>query len=209
MIGLIFATAFEARPFLSANRAIKLQQRPFAIYRIEAQPWLHVAISGMGKVAAATACQYMIRELKMVEIINAGACGALQDGKAYQPGALFCVASAVEGDHELFGKAPRLWISDGGLVWDLPSARLITCDRAVFDVTLRAQLSDRGDLVDMEGAAIARVAAMFDTPWTMLKGVTDAAGPTDRETLMKNLTMVSEKIASCLGDNLKAMERIR
>ncbi len=203
MIGLIFATSFEARPFLSAHRAIRLDQWPFPVYRIAAKPCLLVAISGMGKVAAAAACQTLIRELKVNEILNAGACGALQDGKAYQPGALFCVASAVEGDHHVFDKPPLPLISDGSPVWDLPSVRLVTCDTPVFDTNLREQLSAGADLVDMEGAAIARVAVMFDTPWTLLKGVTDAAGPTDRDTLAKNLTRVSEKIADFLDAHLK------
>lgn len=199
MIGLIFATTFEARPFLSKHAAVRIDPGPIPVYRIVAQPWLHVAVCGMGKVAAAAACQLMIRELKVTEIINAGACGALQDGASYQPGALFCVASAVEGDHEIFGKAPQPLISDGTPLGDLPSARLITCDSPVFDLDLRARLSVRGDLVDMEGAAIARVAAMFGTPWCMLKGITDAAGPMDRDTLMQNLTMVSDKISLFLG----------
>jgi adenosylhomocysteine nucleosidase len=109
----------------------------------------------------------------------------------------------VEGDHHVFDKPPLPLISDGSPVWDLPSVRLVTCDTPVFDTDLRAQLSAGADLVDMEGAAIARVAVMFDTPWTLLKGVTDAAGPTDRDTLAKNLTRISEKIADFLGAHLK------
>lgn len=203
MIGLIFASKFEARPFLDAHQSIRLDPWPYPVYRMVAKPWLHVAVSGMGKVAAAAACQSLIRELKVTEIVNAGACGALQDGNSYAPGALFCVASAVEGDHEVFGKTPQPLISNGGPEWDLPSARLITCDTPVFDEQWRERLATRADLVDMEGAAIARVAAMFNTPWTMLKGVSDSAGPTDRETLKQNLTMVSEKIAVFLDEHLK------
>lgn len=207
MIGLIFATSFEARPFLSTHKAIRIDNWPFPVYRVVAQPWLHVVVSGMGKVAAAVACLTLIRELKVSEIINAGACGALQDGKSYEPGVLFCVASAVEGDHEVFGKPPLPLISDGGQVWDLPSARLITCDTPVFDDAQRTHLATRGDLVDMEGAAIARVAAMYSTPWTMLKGISDTAGPTDRDVLEQNLIMVSEKIGAFLGDHLKDLKR--
>ena len=56
----------------------------------------------------------------------------------------------------------------------------------------------------MEGAAIARTAALYQVPWTMIKGITDAAGHTDRATLKKNLPMVSEKIGEILWDKLKA-----
>jgi nucleoside phosphorylase len=55
----------------------------------------------------------------------------------------------------------------------------------------------------MEGAAIARVAAMFEIPWTMIKGVSDAAGPTDRDVLLSNLKMVSQKIGDYLHRHLQ------
>ena len=203
MIGLIFASTFEAQPFLKALPGERLDGWPCPIYRVNGKPWLRVAISGMGKVAAAATCQTLIRELDVTEIVNAGACGALQDGDAYQPGALFSITSTVEGDHAVFGKAPKPQVRDDPTAWGLPSARLVTCDTPVFDRDLRSRLAANADLVDMEGAAIARIAAMFDTPWTMLKGVSDGAAPTDRGTLKANLSMISEKIAVFLSAHLK------
>jgi adenosylhomocysteine nucleosidase len=203
MTGLIFATKMEAGPFLSASQTVSIEKRPIPIYQVESLPWLHVAISGMGKVAAAAACQFLIREFKSVEIINAGAAGALVSGRRYTPGSLFCVTSTIEGDHELFGNNPRPLLSDGVTDWDLPPARLVTCDIPVFDSQRRKVLAQKGDLVDMEGAAIARVAAMFNTPWSIIKGISDAAGPTDRDVLMGNLKMVSQKIGDYLHEHLQ------
>lgn len=203
MIGLMFATSFEARPFLSLHPGDRINGWPFPVYRIDDKPWLLVAISRMGKVAAGAACQALIRELNATEIVNAGACGALQDGDAYEPGALFSIESAVEGDHAVFGKAPEPQVRNVPPAWRLPSARLVTCDTPVFDTERRKHLAAGADLVDMEGAAIARVADLFGTPWTMIKGVSDKAGPTDRDTLKKNLDMVSGKIADFLTAHLK------
>ncbi|MGD9007885.1 MAG: hypothetical protein PVG41_08185 [Desulfobacteraceae bacterium] len=203
MTGLIFATKMEAGPFLSAAQSACIEKGPIPIYHVDAMPWLHVAISGMGKVAAAAACQFLIRELESVEIINAGAAGALVSGKRYAPGSLFCVTSTVEGDHEQLGKNPQPLLSDGQTDLDLPPARLVTCDIPVFDLQRRKTLAEKGDLVDMEGAAIARVAAMFEIPWTMIKGVSDAAGPTDRDVLLSNLKMVSQKIGDYLHRHLQ------
>jgi adenosylhomocysteine nucleosidase len=203
MTGLIFATKMEAGPFLAAAPTVRIKEGPIPIYYVDSMPWLHVAISGMGKVAAATACQFLIRELKSVEIINAGAAGALVSGKRFAPGSLFCVTSTVEGDHELLGKNPQPLLSDGRTDWDLPAARLVTCDVPVFDSHRRDALAEKGDLVDMEGAAIARVAAVFETPWTMIKGISDSAGPTDRDVLMGNLKMVSQKIGDYLHEHLQ------
>ena len=203
MIGLIFATMAEAVPFLSLSQAVQIDDKPFRLYKVPTQPALLVTVSGMGKVAAALACQAQIREFMVDEIVNAGVCGALHSGSGNALGALFCVATAVEGDHEVFGEAPQPIISDGHIDWDQRAARLVTCDRPVFDADMRQALSATADLVDMEGAAIARVAAMYQVPWTMIKGITDTAGPQDRSSLNANLGKVSEKIGEILWEKLR------
>jgi len=205
MIGLIFATYTEAQPFLEWSRAMRIDTDPFEVYQVPSKPDLFITISGMGKVASAVACHSQIKEFKVEEIVNAGACGALNSGRAYAPGEVFCITSAVEGDHEQPIRPPQPIISDGRIDWDLPAARLITCDRPVFDTDWRDALSANGDLVDMEGAAIARVAAMYDVRWSMVKGITDNAGPADRAELKRNLTKVSETICRLLWSQLRDM----
>ena len=202
MIGVIFATMAEAGPFLSLSKAVQIDDRPFRVFKVPTLPNLLVTISGMGKIAAALACQAQIREFKVGEILNAGVCGSLQPKAGFAVGAIFCVATAVEGDHEVFGQAPQPIISDGKIDLDCRAARLITCDRPVFEAGKRQAFAALADLVDMEGAAIARVAAMYQTPWTMLKGITDTAGPNDRDKLNENLVMVSEKIGRLLWERL-------
>jgi len=205
MIGLIFATCTEASPFLEWSRAMRINAEPIEFYQVPSKPDLFIAISGIGKVAAAVACHALYKDFKVKEIINAGACGALQDEKRFRQGEVFCITSAAEGDHENPIKPSQPIISDGQIDWDLPAARLMTCDRPVFDSELRAALSISGDLVDMEGAAIARVAAMYDVRWSMVKGITDLAGPIDQADLKRNLTAVSEKICRLLWSQLRDM----
>lgn len=205
MIGVLFATHTEAKPFLKLSGATLLHDMPISVYQVPSHPNLLVGVSGMGKVWATVACQAMIREYRVSEIINAGACGALQDGSRFQPGNLFCITSAVEGDHSVMGKSPRPLISDGKLDWDLPVARLVTTDQPVFDLDKRRELSASSDLVDMEGAAVARVAAIYQAPWNMIKGVTDTASPTERETLLQNLKSVSQVIGELLWDRMRAV----
>jgi adenosylhomocysteine nucleosidase len=203
MIGLIFATRTEAKPFLEWSQALSMDTDPFEVFQVPSKPDLFVTISGMGKVASAVCCHSLIKEFKVKEIVNAGACGALREEKRFSPGELFCITSAAEGDHEQPAKQPQPLISDGQIDWDLPAARLITCDRPVFDIDWRNSLSENGDLVDMEGAAIARVAALYDVRWSMVKGITDKAGPIDRAELRRNLTTVSEKICRLLWSQLR------
>jgi adenosylhomocysteine nucleosidase len=203
MIGLIFATMAEAVPFLSLSEAVQIDDKPFRHFKVPTQPALLVTVSGMGKVAAALACQAQIREFMAGEIVNAGVCGALHSDPVNALGSVFCIATAVEGDHEVFGEPPQPIISDGQIDWDRRAARLVTCDRPVFDDDERRALSATADLVDMEGAAVARVAAMYQVPWTMIKGITDTAGPQDRASLSANLSKVSEKIGNVLWEKLR------
>lgn len=203
MIGLIFATMAEAGPFLSLSHAVQIEDQPFRVFQVPANPDLLVTVSGMGKVASALACQTLIREFMVDEIVNAGVCGSLNTDAGFSIGAVFCVATAAEGDHEVFGEAPQPIISDGKIDWDRRAARLVTCDRPVFNDDLRQALSESAELVDMEGAAIARTAAMYQTPWTMLKGVTDAAGPMDSAAVSDNLIEVSEKVGRLLWEKLR------
>ena len=205
MMGVIFATHTEAKPFLEWSRAMRIDTEPIEVYQVPSKPDLFVTISGIGKVAAAVACHSQIKDFKVKEIVNAGVCGALQDEKRFAPGEVFCITSAVEGDHKNPITPHQPLISDGQIDWDLPAARLITNDRPVFDVDLRESLSASGDLVDMEGAAIARVAAMYDVRWSMVKGITDNAGPIDQKELKRNLTAVSEKICRLLWSQLRDM----
>jgi adenosylhomocysteine nucleosidase len=202
MIGVIFATTAEARPFLTLSGARQVEQTPFDLYQVAGKPLLLIAVSGVGKVSAAVTCHALIREYGVTEVLNAGACGALRSGPGFKPGRLLCVTSAVEGDLEVMGKSPDPLISDGRMDWDLPAVRLVTNDRPVFQERQRKALAAVADLADMEGAAIARVAAIYNTPWAMIKGVTDTAGANDRLVLKKNLPLVSESIGKYIWEQL-------
>lgn len=198
MIGLVFATSWEARPFLLATQAEVVAEKPFRRYETALVPALRIVISRMGKVAAAAATLSLITEHGATHIINAGACGALHDTPGLGVGQVVRIASTVEGDHEVFGRRPEPVICAATQWPALPAARLVTCDRPVFDLQRRNACAKLGEVVDMEGAAIARVADLYQVPWEMLKGITDTAQATDRATLQQNLNAVSERIAQYL-----------
>ncbi|RJQ81717.1 MAG: hypothetical protein C4519_08500 [Desulfobacteraceae bacterium] len=198
MIGVIFATLQEARPFLMASQAQLTAKRPFAVYQTGLQAGLRVTVSGMGKVAAAAAGQALILTHKAVRLVNAGACGALRDDADLAVGQMVRISAAMEGDHEVFGKRLQPIACVPMEFLELPEARLVTSDRPVFDTHTRAAFAQWGDVVDMEGAAVARVAEYYQVPCTLIKGITDNAQPLDRRTLLENLTTVSEKIAQKL-----------
>ncbi len=195
MIGLIFATRKEARPFLTLSQAAQVEDRPIVLYHIPAMPQVRIAICRIGKVAAAATCQALILSHKVDRIINAGACGALHDRPELAIGSLVHITEAVEGDHEVFGKRAQPVVCTAGIGNGLPPARLVTCDRPIFDPVQREIQGAFADVVDMEGAAIARVATLYGVPCEMVKGVTDNALCLDRKRLLENLDMVCDRIS--------------
>ncbi len=202
MIGMIFATGMEARPFLSLAGAERYASRPFRLYCTSGFSRLPVIISGIGKVAAALACQLLILRYGVTHVLNAGVVGALHDGPDFDVCRLMQIESAVEGDHTVFGRHPAPLVSSGRFGRGLPAARLVTTDEPVFDPDRREAFGRLGQVVDMEGAAIARAAELYGVPWDMIKGVSDLAGPVERETLRRNLCDASDALARRVWEEL-------
>ena len=134
-----------------------------------------VAVSGMGKVSAALAVQMLIRERHCRRILNAGICGALVDRHDLAPGNVFRISAVSEGQPGP-GTPSVAALCSGDLWQELSQARLVTVEQPVFDPNVRRRLAVWGELVDMEGAVIARVAHLYGVPWDMIKGITDMAG---------------------------------
>jgi len=204
-IGIVFATGQEAKPFLSLASAVSVNDAPWELYSVP--PAIHPAciavVSGMGKVAAAMAAAHLVLQQRVAVLVNAGLCGCLNREANWQVGDLLRIRSAVEGDCDRFGQPEPAAGCPIGWFRDLVAARLVTCDRPVFAVTLRQKLAAVADLADMEGAAIARVADCYGVAWAMLKGISDCADDTGRQDIAHHIDGVSEKIARRLIRELK------
>lgn len=200
MIGVLFATHQEARPYLARSGAKEVAAAPFALFEL-GSPAVVVIISGMGKVSAALAAQMLIRERHCDRILNAGVCGALVDEVDLTPGNIFRISAVVEGPSGP-GVPVDVIRCTGDLWQNLPAARLVTVEPPVFNTAERRRLASWGELVDMEGAAVARVAKLYGIPWDMIKGVTDTAGDGERINLHRNLAAVSEAVAEHLSNGI-------
>jgi adenosylhomocysteine nucleosidase len=211
MLGVVVASDLEASPFLDVLKWRKISSRPFSIYQSELGP-LKIStvfiISGMGKVAAAVATHLLIHCYGVTRIFNLGVCGALKESHGFKPGALFRIDTAIEGDRKdgPFFIHPEKCAYD--LFDNLPCARLVTCDRPVFNLRRKKSLSVLGDLIDMEGAAVARVANMYARPCVLVKGITDEAKEGQRQILTQNIGMVSEKIANLFINVMTSLTNI-
>lgn len=200
MIGIIFATLEEARPFLAKLKVEPVTEEAFTLFQGKLPNFAEsffIIISGMGRMAAAAATELLIGNYCVKRIINAGICGALTDRTKAKIGMVFRIAQAsvVEPGPENIGQS----VDCAADMWaNLPIARLVTNEHPVFDPQKREALAKVADLVDMEGAVIARICETNGIPCSMIKGVSDFADRGERQALYENLPAVSERIARLL-----------
>ena len=204
MLGIVFATRREAEPFLSMSMAKQLTEQPLPLLQptITSQMDSIVVISGMGKVAATLAAAHLVLKYRVCALINVGLCGRLSRNNGLAIGSLLRISSAVEGDCDRFGRGEPEVVCDNRWFKAFQAARLVTCDRPVFDRDLRRRLSSIADLADMEGAAVARVAQRYRIPCAMLKGISDSANENGRKDVARCIDAVAARIAETLVEEL-------
>jgi 4-hydroxybenzoate polyprenyltransferase len=207
MVGFVFATYREAKLFLCQVNAWKINDEPFSCFEFSFSNMQEkgiVLISGMGKEKAGLATRYLITSYHVSIVINAGICAATID--KIEVGEVFRVVQVSEvnsqcspaqqdisGSENKFQRIANKLPSLG-----LPEARLITVDTPVFEPKQRKEIRKWGELIDMEGAAIADVCAEHDIPCYLVKGVTDHADHNGKQAIQDNIETVSEKIAQKL-----------
>jgi len=172
MIGIIFATEMEAQPFLDRGG-------PEGVVTV---------ICGMGMEAARIATEELIEKYDITTIINAGVCGALIN--RIERGAVYRV-SMVSTEHLKAGVNVGIGI---GL------KRLVTVDEPVFEPKRKKELSKYGELVDMEGYAVARVCEAHNIPCILIKGVTDFGDGSGKADIQQHIASVSETVAEKVAD---------
>ena len=134
---------------------------------------VEVLLTGIGKVAAATAVAAAVARRRPSRVLNVGTAGALRDGLE----GVHRIGRVLEHDLDHDGLSQLLGEPiPGEVVLDpeLPTV-LATGDAFVQDGVLRAELAARAHLVDMEGYAVARASAAAGVPCTIVKVVSDAA----------------------------------
>ncbi|WP_040522277.1 nucleosidase [Gordonia araii] len=137
--------------------------------------------TGLGKVTAAMSLARVLTQAQhgvvapVSAIVNIGTAGALHDRHA----GLFVPSRVTE--HDLDADVLRDLGYPTASSWEIPDGDgtvLATGDSFISDSSRRAQLARIADLVDMEGAAVARVAAEFGVPLRLVKVVSDTADET-------------------------------
>ena len=206
MIGLVLATAKEARPLLAVLSARKVADEPFETYRFAsrgARPDGVLVLSGMGKQAAAEATEHLLSRHGPTAVVNLGLCGGLSD--AFPLGAVLRIAAVLDGDAVPSGETPEE-IRCGDLAWaPLPTARLASVDKSVFQEDRRARLARWADVVDMEAWAVADACRRHGLVPHVLKGVSDSADRLGKADILANIDRVSARLADVVVPGLERL----
>ncbi len=163
-------------------------------------------VTGIGVLNATVALTRRLAENPGLysHIINVGTAGAVADTHATVHG-FHEVTSAFQHDvsDELIAEIiGRPWpnLLEIPAVTDLPAARLATGDSFISGVAERERIAGRGaELVDMEGYAVARVAAEFGVPVTLIKQVSDSADDAAAGQWVESATAGAASLAATLA----------
>ncbi|WP_084101316.1 nucleosidase [Nocardioides luteus] len=133
---------------------------------------LEVVITGMGKVASASAVSRVLAADKTIrQVVNIGSCGALRDDHTgvYEVGTVinhdFSSAAIRALGHRV---EDELHVGESDIV-------CATGDLFVTDPVVRAELARRAHLVDMEAFAVAWASREAGVPARIVKHVSDNA----------------------------------
>jgi len=196
VIGVVVALKEEIEPLVEAMnhvQASKWGQRP--IYEGVIGNCQVVAVAGgVGKVKAAASTQHLIDEFAPEAIIRCGVAGALNP--KLEIGDIVIAERALQHDFDLGGpdllkKLRKRWVKADRVLVDLAVeagkdlgfehrirlGRVLTGDQAIVTQERRQWLWDnfRGDCVEMEGAAVAQVCQLNDTPFLIVCAISDSA----------------------------------
>ncbi len=198
MIGILFATQREAEPLLARLDARALDTEPFPSWSFSTPQGAGgvVLVCGMGKDAASRGVQHLLDAHGATEVLNPGICGAVEDG--VDVGSQYRITEVRDGDDR--SAPPRACAA--GRWSELAPARLTTCDEPVFDPARRREIAAWGQLVDMEGVAVAGICRDRAVPCTLLKGVSDLADTGGRDALHRNIASVSALLAATIAGGL-------
>ena len=210
----------EAQPFID-RFGVKEEEGFFAplpckLYRAQVDGCeLDVVLNGqqhgsdlVGCEAASVATLAAIQKLNPDLVINSGTCGAFQKngaaiGDVYLANAVMFHDRRVPGDDawgtQALGNYPvyerHAEIAEAlgykqGKVTTGSSLDMQPCDLQIIE-------ENHGELKDMEGAAVAFVCSLFQTPILLIKSVTDLcdSGAETFEVFKQNLAKASQAIA--------------
>ncbi len=191
MIGIIFSTEEEARPFLR-----KYERGRFdGLAEGEAYHDDNVlaTLIGTGKIKATLRTERLLHSYELDRILHVGTCISLNDD--LKIGTVIAASQVFEGDRiEMSSPTyPRMPLEQP--LVSAARATLVTQDHAIAGDTEINYWQRIADVVDMTGYAVAYVAATHGVPCNIVKVVSAMAleeDPSLKKTLAKSYQKISD-----------------
>ncbi|MCU0845285.1 MAG: hypothetical protein MUC76_10205 [Spirochaetes bacterium] len=188
--GIVMATMIEAGPLIDSLGLSATEEGPVRVFSADGFPVL--AVSGIGKVSAALAAQYLILNYGAGAIFNIGAAGAT--GNAMRTGDIYHIDSIIEPDRpRIMNRSQRSSTPD--TLDGFRKAILATLDRPLVTAAERASVAARADLVDMEGAAVLQACRLFKARCYLFKMVSDTPEHESDTQIVENIRRLAAPLA--------------
>jgi len=166
-MGLVFATDFEAKPFIKGFSLKRIENEYFSIYNLNQ---IFLVISGIGKVNSSIAASYLIDKYDIAQLFNIGACGSTNS--KFNVGDILHINRILDYHRpRLLNGKPRFLKPN--IISGFKTAVLSTQDWPVIDPDERKKIALNADLVDMEGAGFLQACMVFSKRSYLFKIITD------------------------------------
>lgn len=188
MIGIVIALKSEAQAILNAlndKKPVKLIDKTAFVGKLGTHEVI-VAVSGIGKVNAATTAQAIIDRFAPYTIVNVGTAGGVDQSVSAKN--YYGIKNCCQFDFDLrdLDGVPLGYIQDYDTQFFpcsdfdfsfLEKRSLGTADRFTESEADNNAIKELGcSIRDMEGAAIAHTCHANSVPLIMIKGITDVTG---------------------------------
>lgn len=216
MIGIVVALEKETKALLEKVddlKPINLVDKKAYTCKIKNRSAV-IIISGIGKVNAALATQFIIDKFSPDFILNFGTCGGMNNSVEILK--YYAVEKCCQFDFDLreIDGVPLGYIQDYNSVFfptcldgleNFEKSVLASADRFTNDKKDIDSINDMGcSLRDMEGGAIGQVCLSNNVPLVMIKGITDVTGSkTAQEQFFENLKRVGEGFPDVVIDAIE------
>lgn len=158
--GLVVPTRIEAAEIISDN--FYHWQKQENIYYNDS---LKLVISGIGK---ANACFHLHKVFDAEKIILFGTAGSL---KGLTPGTIYSSYRFIENDFDLSAAQPAFTKQ---IIETTPAHSLSLTGLAISSDKILDKISEAGDTIDMESAAIAKICHQYNKPFSYICYITDS-----------------------------------
>lgn len=203
MIGIVTGVQAEADALL-AGMGTSERVGDLAL-RTVAEHGVLIACAGIGKVAAALAATWLVRQHDVTMLMVVGTAGALLPchGPHWLTGAIQHDYGARRSERFVRYTAGSWPIGDADVAQfsalpmpvglDLPQAVIASGDAFIECGEHASEIAASlgASLIDMETAAVAQVAHMLELPWCAIKGPTDDANGDSAGDFQANLALAA------------------